>query len=193
MPDRGGAKDGVLDWISCTWTVYVGDPAAELPIELGVRSDLPQLHVVGLPTAFLERVHAILLGKTEFEMAKEFAAGRGKAPTNRIAAATVAPREFSVHIFVCSEDFCRLLVATDESWASDVARRWRALLRPSLYQGEPEPDAREGLRESVLRQLANLARVANTSNRKLMVRVEYRRQVKDTVTGEVRGYQETRH
>ena len=193
MPDHGRAKEGVLDWIGCTWTVYVADPAAEPPLELGVRSDLPQFTVAKLSTAFLERVHTILRGKTEFDVAKEHHAGHFEGPTSQVAAATVVPKEFSVHLYVCSDEFCRLLAAIDEHRATDIARRWKALLWPSLYQDEAERQPGQELREATLRQLIDLAREATKQHRKLMVRIEYRRQVKDLATGKVQGYQETRH
>jgi hypothetical protein len=195
MRDKPPAKSDVTEWVDCSWTVYVNEPAAELPIELGVRSDLPQFTVTGLDCGFLWDAYMILRGKTELDFIRQYHTGgvAVEGPMRRLAAATPVPNELSIHVHTCSDEFCKLLAVIDEQRTMDIARRWRALLSPSLYQDETEPDPRQGLRESVLRQLANLAHKATAGGKKLMVRIEFRRCTIDPVTGRVNRNEGTRH
>jgi hypothetical protein len=143
MRDKPTAKPEVTEWIDCSWTVYVNEPAAELPIEFGVRSDLPQFTVTGLDPTFLGQACTILLGKTEFEVARECQSSPDAIEdrAQQIASAIVVPNELTVQVSAFSEKMCRLLASVDEQRAADIARRWHALLRPSVYQDGDEPDA----------------------------------------------------
>jgi hypothetical protein len=99
---------------------------------------------------------------------------------------------------VCSEELCGLLAALDETRVADIARRWRALLWPSLHQdglhqhGSVSENPNR-LRASILPQLVALAKEAVSSGRKLMMRVEYRRNTRDATTGVLHRTEETRH
>jgi hypothetical protein len=107
----------------------------------------------------------------------------------------VIPNELTVQVSVYSDKLCRLLATMDEQRIVDMARRWRVLLFPSLHQHESEPDPSPGqqLKESVLRQLANLAQEAVGSGKSLMCRIEFRRCTKDPATGRVHRVEGTRH
>jgi hypothetical protein len=72
MQDEPPSKSEVTEWIDCSWTVYVNEPASELSLELGVRPDLLQFTVRGLDPAFLGDACTILLGKTEFDVVREY-------------------------------------------------------------------------------------------------------------------------
>jgi len=197
MQDEIPSKLEVTEWIECSWTVYVSEPASELPLELGVRPDLPQFTVRGLDPAFLGQACTILLGKTEFEVVREYqdnpAAIEDRA--RRVAAGVVIPNELTVQVSAYSDKLCRLLATMDGPRIVDMARRWQVLLFPSLPQHESEPDRspRQHLRESVLRQLAHLAQEAVRSGKGLMCRTEFRRCTKDPATGRVRRIEGTRH
>jgi hypothetical protein len=195
MRDEPPAKPDVTEWVDCSWTVYVNEPAEELPIELGVRSDLPQFNVSGLDWGFLWQAYMILRGKTELDGIREHQTGgvAVEGPVRRLAAATPVPHELSIQLHTCSDEFCKLLAVLDEQRTVDIARRWRILLWPSLYQDETDPDPRQELRESVLRQLAHLAQTATAGGRRLMVRIEFRRCTRDPATGRVHKNAGTRH
>lgn len=182
------------EWILCSGTVYVNDPAAELPIEQGIRSDLPQFTSEGLDLSFLSDLHVILQGRTGMEIAEDFQTGRvakGEA-IRRVAHAIPVPKEHSIQLYVCSEEMCDLLAATEEERVADIVQRWRTLLWPALQQSA-EPESRRRFRARVLPQLVSLAREAVRSRRKLMIRIEYSRQTRDGTTGIVRGPEQTRH
>ena len=76
---------------------------------------------------------------------------------------------------------------------ADIVRRWRALLWPSLYQDGSAPENLNRLRAWILPQLVALAQEAVSSGRKLMMRVEYRRNTRDADTGVIHRTEETRH
>lgn len=197
MRDKPSSKPDVTEWIECSWTVYVSKPGSELPLELGVRCDLPQFTVRDLDPSFLGQAYTILLGKTELDVVREYQENTlaTEDPARRIAAGVVIPNELTVHLSVYSDKVSSLLAAMDEQRIVDMARRWYVLLLPSMQQHESEasPSSRQQLRESVLRELARLARNAVDSSRRLMCRVEFRRCTKDPATGQVHRIEETRH
>ena len=137
----------------------------------------------------------ILRGKTELDGIREHQTGAVavEGPMRRLTAATPVPNELSVQVLTCSDEFCKLLAVIDEQRTVDIARRWRALLWPSLSQDGTDADPRQGLRESVLRRLANLAHKAPAGGKRLMVRIEFRRCTKDPATGRVHRHEGTRH
>jgi hypothetical protein len=187
----------VSEWIDCSWTIYVIEPASELPLELGVRPDLPQLTVRGLDPSLVSDAYTILLGKTEFDVVREYqdnpAAMEDRA--RRVAEGVLIPNELTVQVLAFTDKVCSSLASMDEQRIVDMASRWQFLLFPSLKQHGSEPGASpvQQLRESVLRQLAHLAREAVGSGRKLMCRIEFRRCTKDPVTGRVHKIEATRH
>jgi hypothetical protein len=197
MRDKRPSKPEVTEWIDCSWTVYVGEPASELPLELGVRPDLPQFTVRGLDPSFLRQAYTILLYKTEFDVVREYqnkyAATDDRA--RRIAEGVVIPNELTVQVLAYSDEVCNLLATMDEQRIVDMARRWQVLLFPSIQaQGsEAGPSPTQQLRELVLRQIAHLAREAAGSGRKLMCRVEFRRCTKDPTTGRIQKTEGTQH
>jgi len=197
MSDKLPSRPDLAEWIDCSWTVYVNEPASELPLELGVRSDLPQFTVRGLDPSFLGQAYTILLGKTEFDVLREYQdnALSTEDRARRVAEGVVIPNELTVQVSVYSDKVCRLLAAMDEQRIVDMAGRWPVLLFPSMQQpgSDPGPSSRQQLRESVLRQLAQLARNAVDSGRRLMCRVEFRRCTKDPATGRVHRIEGTRH
>jgi hypothetical protein len=182
------------EWIVCSGTVYVNDPAAELPIEQGIRPDLPQLTSPGLDLSFLMNLHAILLGRTRRELAEDLRNGR--VPKNdaiqRVAYSIPVPGEYSAQLYRCSGELCNLLASLEGARVADIVQHWHALLYPSPQQGA-EPESGRRFRARVLPRLALLARETNSSNRKLMLRIEYRRYTKDATTGAVSSHAETRH
>jgi hypothetical protein len=178
----------------CFGTVYVNDPAAELPIDQGIRPDLPQITCSRLDPSFLADLHTILLGRTRMDIVEDFQNGRvakGEA-IRRVAQSIPIPKEHSIQLYVCSDDMCNLLAAAKEDRVADVVQRWRVLLWPSL-QPSAEPEAGRRFRGWVLRQLVTLAQEAVRSDRKLMIRTEYRRHTRDATTGAARGPEQTRH
>lgn len=168
-----------LDWVVCSGTVYVNDPAADLPLEQGIRPDLPQFTCVGLDISFLTDLHTILTGQT-------------REGIRRVAHSIPIPKEYSIQLYMCSEELCHLLANSGEERVADIVQRWRTLLWPSL-QESLEPESRRRFRATVLPQLVSLSREAISSRRRLMVRIEYRRHARDATTGEVRKREDTRH
>ena len=156
MSDKLPSRPDLAEWIDCSWTVYVNEPASELPLELGVRSDLPQFTVRGLDPSFVGQAYTILLGKTEFDVAREYQdnAVATEDRARRVAEGVVIPNELTVQVSVYSDKVCRLLAAMDEQRIVDMAGRWPVLLFPSMQQpgSDPGPSSRQQLRESVLRQ-----------------------------------------
>jgi hypothetical protein len=183
------------EWVEGSATAYVNDPRHELPLEQGVRSDLPQFTSGGLSPSFLGELHLILQGRTALQAAQEYQEGRvaRESAMRRVAHAIPIPHEYSVQLYVCSEELCGLLAALDEERAAEIARRWHVLLRPSLYEDGSAPERLNKLRASMIPQLVALAKEAVSSGRKLMIRVEYRRNTRDATTGVVRRSEETRH
>jgi hypothetical protein len=191
MEDEPPAKPQVTDWMDCSGTAYVNDPAAELPIDQGPRFDLPQFASPGLDPSSVADLRGILLGRTMIEIAQDFQNGVvTENPVRRIAHAIPIPHEHSVQLYVCSDELCKLLATLDEERANDVARRWGVLSPSSDGAG---PEGRYRTRVRILQQLAALSRVADSTGKKLMLRVEYRRQTGDAGTRRVRGNDGTRH
>jgi hypothetical protein len=182
------------EWIVCCGTVYVNNPDAELPLEQGIRPDLPQFTCVGLDLSFLGDLHTILLGRTRLEIAEDFQKGRSAQGEGirRVAHSIPIPKEYSVQLCMCSDDLCNLLATAEEEHVADIVQRWRALLWPSLQQSA-EPESRRRFRAEVITRLVALAREAVNSGRKLMIRIEYRRHTRDATTGAIRKHDETRH
>ena len=189
------AEGQPAEWVEGSATCYVNDPRAELPLEQSLRPDLPQFTSAGLSPSFLGELNLILQGRTAIEAAQEYQDSR-VAKENailRVAHAIPIPHEYSVQLYVCSEELCGLLAALDETRVADIALRWHALLWPSLYQDGAVPDNLNRLRASILPQLVALAKEAVSSGRKLMMRVEYRRNTRDANTGAIHRTEETRH
>ena len=183
------------DWVDGSATCYVNDPRAELPLEQGLRPDLPQFTSAGLSPSFLGELHLILQARTAMEAAQEYQDGRvaRENAIRRVAHAIPIPHEYSVQLYVCSEELCGLLAALDETRVADIALRWRALLWPSLHQDAAVSENPNPLRVRILPQLVALAKEAVRSGRKLMMRVEYRRNTRDANTGAIHRTEETRH
>ncbi|HEY0342636.1 MAG TPA: hypothetical protein VGC34_17680, partial [Steroidobacteraceae bacterium] len=155
----------------------------------------PQFTSAGISPSFLADLSLILQGRTVIEHSLEHHDARvaGESAVRRVAHAVPIPHEYSVQLYVCSDEMCRSLAALDEQRAADIARRWYALLWPSLYKDETIPESRSRLREGILPRLVALAQEAASSGRKLMLRIEYRRNTRDVTTGAVRRTEETRH
>jgi hypothetical protein len=183
------------EWVEGSATAYVIDPRDELPLEQGVRPDLPQFTSGGLSPSFLGELHLVLQKRTAIEAAEEYQEGRvaRENAVRRVAHAIPIPHEYSVQLYVCSEEFCRLLAALDDTHIADIALRWRALLWPSLHQNGSVPESLNSPRASILPQLVTLSKVAMSTGRKLMLRIEYRRNTRDATTGVIHRSQETRH
>lgn len=191
-----GAKPKVTERVNRSAIVYVNDPAAELPLEQGVRLDLPQFATPRLvEPSFLVDLHTILTGRTQKDYLEEFKEGAVDASValRSVARAVPIPGEYSIVLYVCSDELCKLLGAADEKRVTEIADRWRALLWPRPEPYEPEPESRRQFRAVILAQLVTLAQEALRSDRKLMVRLEYRQRRRDAETGMVRETQSTRH
>jgi hypothetical protein len=191
MQNKPPSKPEVTEWLDCSGTAYVNDPSAELPIDQGIRFDLPQFTSPGLDPSSMADLRRILLGRTMIEIAQDFQNGVvWENPVRRMAYAVPIPHEHSVQLYVCSDELCKLLATLDEQRANDVARRWAVL---SPYSDGVGPESGYRLRVRILQQLAALSRDADSTGRKLMLRVEYRRQSGDVGTGRVRRNEGTRH
>lgn len=190
-----GAEPKTIEWIGRSAIIYVSDPAAELPLEHGVRPDLPQFATPLVKPSFFTNLHTILLGRTLKEYIEDFENGRVDASVaiRSIARATPIPREYSIMLYVCSDELCKLLAAADEKRVTEIAHQWHALLWPTPPPHELEPENRRQNRAAILSQVVALARQALGRDRKLMVRLEYRQRRKDPETGMVREVQATRH
>jgi len=190
-----GPEQRPTEWIVRSATGYVNNPATELPIEQGVRPDLPQFTSPHLEPSFLINLHAILLGRTALEIAEDFQNGRfgAERTIRRVAHAIPIPHEHSVQLYVCSDELCKLLVATEEQRVTEIAHQWHILLGPRPQPYESETDSRCQIRAWILSQLVTLAREALRSDRKIMIRLEYRQHRRDADTGTVRKSEPTRH
>jgi hypothetical protein len=166
-----------------------------MPIEQGIRPDLPQSKIPGLDLSFLANLHMILQGRTAMQVAADLLNGRvaKEEAIRRVAHAIAIPKEHSIQLYVCSDELCKLLAVTEEQRVADIAQRWHALLWASPPQNRTEPETRRQFRAWVLTQLVTLAQEAVRSGRKLMIRIEYRRHTRDAATGIVRRPEETRH
>ena len=134
------------EWIGRSAIVYVSDPAAEPPLEHGVRPDLPQFAVSHfVEPSFFVNLHTILRGRTLNEYIEAFNNRRidASAAIRSLAHATPIPREYSIVLYVCSDELCKLLGAADENRITEIAHRWRDLLSPG-----PKPHAREAQNRS---------------------------------------------
>jgi hypothetical protein len=181
------------EWLDCSGTAYVNDPAAELPIEQGLRFDLHQFTSPGLDPSSVADLRGILLGRTMIEIAQDFQKGVvTESPLRRVAYAVPIPHEHSVQLYVCSDELCKLLAALDEQRASDVAHRW-GVLSSSADPDAAGPEGRYQLRVRILQQLARLSRVAESTGKKLMLRVEYHRRTGDACNGPASGSEGVRH
>jgi hypothetical protein len=192
-PTKAGEQPA--DWVDGSTTCYVNDPRAELPLEQGLRPDLPQFTSAALSPSFLGELHLILQGRTAMQAAQEYQDGlvARENAIRRVAHAIPIPHEYSVQLYVCSEELCGLLATLDETRVADIALRWRALLWPSVYQGGSVSENPNRLHAWILPQLVALAKEAVSSGRKLMMRVEYRRNTRDANTGAIHRTEETRH
>ena len=185
-----------IAWVDRVAIVYVSDPGAELPLEHGVRPDVPQFatpHMV--EPSFLIDLHTILAGRTSKKYTGDLMSGRVDASVaiRRVAHAIPIPREYSIALYMCSDEMCELLAAVDENCMSEIAHQWRALLWPKPQPYKPEAENQRQTRSAILSRLATLAQEARRSGRKLMVRLEYRQRARDAETGTVRETQTTRH
>jgi hypothetical protein len=72
MQNKPPSKPEVTE---CSGTAYVNDPAAELPIDQGLRFDLPQFTSPGLDPSSMADLRRILLGRTMIEIAQDFQNG----------------------------------------------------------------------------------------------------------------------
>lgn len=191
-----GRESNPAEWIGRSAIVYVNDPTAELPLEHGVRPDLPQFSTPHLvePSLF-SNLHTILLGHTLKEYIEDFKNGRvdQSEAIRSVARVIPIPREYSIELYVCSDELCKLLAATDERRVTEISHQWRTLLSPKPSPYESETETRRQIRADILSRLAALAREALKSNRKLMVRLEYRQRTRDPATGVVGKVQPTRH
>jgi hypothetical protein len=191
-----GAEPKPTEWIGRSAIIYIIDPAAELPLEHGVRADIPQFSTPHLmEPSFFSNLHTILLGRTLEEYIEDFKNGRvdESAAIQCVARAIPIPREYSIVLYRCSDELCKLVSATDEKRLTEIARQWRVLLWPRPHPYEPEGEERRQIRAAILSQLVRLAQEALRSDRKLMVRLEYRLRKKDAETGAVYEAQATQH
>src|SRR6185437_2826192 len=174
------AGDEPTSTMECSATVYVTDLAGELPLEQGIRFDLPQWTGRGLDPSFFGNLHLILAGRNLEQSLEDFRNGRAREKSlERIAAAVLIPCEHSVHVYACADELCELLAALDEQRATDIAKGHRHLLSPSTQHEEKDPYGPHCFRVPTLMQLATLAQEAKRSARKLRIRVEYRRCTRD--------------
>lgn len=191
-----GAEPKPTEWIGRSAIVYVIDPAAELPLEYGVRSDLPQFSTPHLmEPSFFSNLHTILLGCTLKEYIEDFKNGRidESMAIRCVARAIPIPREYSIVLYRCSDELCKLIAATNEKRVTEIAHQWLALLWPRPQPYERESESRGEIRAAILSQLVALAQEALRSDRRRMVRLEYRQRRKDAEAGTLREPQATRH
>jgi hypothetical protein len=183
----------VTERLDCSGTAYVNDPAAEMPIELELRSDLPQFTSPGLDPSLFEDLLRILLGRTMIEIARDFQNGVDwERALRRVAYAVQTPHEHSVQLYVCSDKLCKLLSSLDEQRTNNVAHSWSRQSSPAHPDGGAA-ETRYQYRIWILQQLVTLSRLAESTGKKLMLRVEYRRCMKDPTTGRVHRNEGTRH
>jgi hypothetical protein len=118
------------------------------------------------PSFFID-LHTILLGCSLEEYLEDFKSGRADTSVaiRSIAHAIPIPGEYSIALYVCSEELCQLLAATDEKRVTEIAHQWRALLWPMPQPYEPEPEKRRQNRTAILAQLVTLAQDALRSGR----------------------------
>jgi hypothetical protein len=176
--------------------VYINDPAAELPLENGVRPDLPQFTTSRIEPSFLTNLHTILLGRTLIEVIEDSQSGRvdaERAAIRRVASAIVIPQEYSIELYMCSDGLCKLLATTKEQRVAEIAHQWQTLLWPRPQPYESETESRRQFRAGILSQLVTLAQEVARSDRKLMMRLEHRMHRRDADTGMVRVSEVTRH
>jgi hypothetical protein len=194
--DRSSPQAPLLEWTDCCGTAYVIDPASELPLDQTLRPDLPQFTSRHLDASFLFEVHAVLLGRKipdiEGHRSRVAAGGELTAPKamERVASAVRLSGNHSIVLYACSAELCTLLAALDEQRIADMSRQWHDLVWPSRIRVAKDPVADI---DSILGRLASLARNAVDSGRRLMVRVEYQRSVRDAETGRLQGNKEVRH
>lgn len=193
---QSGAEQQPTEWIVRSTIVYVNDPVAELPLENGIRPDLPQLTNSRLEPSFVTNLHAILLGRTLKEVMEDIQNGRvgaESATIRRVASTVVISQEYSIELYVCSDELCKLLAATEDQRVTEIAHHWHTLLWPRPQPYESESESRRQFRAGILSQLVTLAREAARSDRKLMMRLEHRKHKRDADTGTVRVSQATQH
>jgi hypothetical protein len=194
--DHASTAGPLPESTDCYGTAYVIDPATELPLEQTLRPDLPQFASARLDPSFLSELHAVLLGRQipdiDAHRRRRVADGTltGKKPIERVASAVRLSGKHSIALYACSAELCALLAALDEQRASDISRQWNDLVWPLHIKVVQDPSADI---DSVLVRLASLARSAAASGKRLMVRVEYRRNTIGADTGRLPGDKEVRH
>jgi hypothetical protein len=130
------------------------------------------------------------------EVMEDFQNGRvgaESAAIRRVASAIVIPQEYSIELYVCSDELCKVLATTEEQRVTEIAHQWHTLLWPRPQPYESETESRRQFRAEVLSQLVSLAREAARSDRKLMMRLEHRKRRRDADTGTVRVSEATQH
>jgi len=161
-------------------TAFVGDPVTDaLDPKRTPPAGAPQFTSPSLDASLLSDCFQILTGlppavdRTCRRQARMHRAGVRRVP---LPGGLNLRRSVAVVLCACSDEFCRELAALSDERAEQISRDWYRLLHPKMpvdhLPATPEHRARH--RASMLKELTRLAQTAMGSNRKLLLRVEFR-------------------
>jgi hypothetical protein len=154
--------------IACYGTaILVGTPVDLVALKRGISPDALQFGSPRLDASFLANCGSLLNGKT-------VTIDDPRAYFKRIASSDFRLPKSTV-LYECSTELSGLLAALTDERATEIAQKWHGTNEPTRRKLR-EPNGRTQRRLAILANLATLAKQAEASQMKLMLRVEYRKQ-----------------
>jgi len=155
--------------IACYGTAFLADVQVDVTtFKRGIALDSPQFSSPGLDASFLANCGSFLNGKTAIMDDPRSYFKRIAGTDFRLPKSTV--------FYECSTELCGLLADLTEERASEIAMKWHDINGPAKAN-RGSPNGRAQRRLAILNDLAALARQGKLGQTKLILRVEYRKQL----------------